>query len=176
LEYFDIDDIIPVLTLLQITHLIIEYPDIFIGNLIEIVRFLPHLDSLKVHSLSLLKPRCLSIEEVETLRSVSKNAKITKVSLQRIGELAEIQFFIDLCPRMQYLEIDCSRIIDLNLLVRFIIMKTTRCIPHLCALCLCVKEANYEMVEKVQNMINLEKLLHDYTITYVSNKIYLQWK
>jgi hypothetical protein len=172
---FFIGDISPAFETLQIAHLIIECQSIFVGAIIKLLRFLPNLDSLKVRSLSLLKPRCLSKEEVETLRSVSKNNKITKLNLQRTDELAEIQFLIDLCPRMQYFEVDCSRIIDLNSLVRFILMKTTRCIPHLRTVCLCVTEANDKMVEQVQTMINLEKLLHDYTTTYLPGKIYVQW-
>jgi hypothetical protein len=173
---FLISDISPVFTVLQINHLIIECHDIFIGTLIEILRLLPNLDSLKVYSLALVKRRCLSVPEVETFRLVSKNNKITKVNLERINELAEIEFLIDLCPSMEYFEVYCSDEIDLKLFVRFILMKTNRCIPNLCTLCLSITEENDTMVKTLQEMINLEALLDDYTITRIYDKIYIQLK
>ncbi len=175
-DNFMIDDFNLLFIELQITHLIIECHDIYIAALIELLNLLPNLDSLKVYSLSLLKPRCLFKEEVEILRLVSKKNNITKVNLARINELAEVQFLIDLCPRMQYIEVDCSNEIDIKLLVRFILMKTIRCISHLCTLCLSGKEANNGMVEQLQEMINLEQLLHHYTIMYIDEKIYIQLK
>jgi len=173
---FSIDDTSSVCTVLQITHLIIKCRNIFIGALIELLHFLPKLDSLKICSLSLLKPRCLLKDEVESLRLISKKNNITKVNLERINELAEVQFLIDLCSRMQYFEVDCSSKIDIKLLVRFILMKTIRCISHLCTLCLSGTEANDEMVKKLQDMINLEQLLYDYTIKCIDDKIYIRLK
>jgi hypothetical protein len=171
---FSVHEILPVITELQITHLIIECPNIFIGVLIELLLLLPNLDSLKVYSLSLLKPRCLLKAEVAILRLILVNNNITKVNLERINELAEVQFLIDLCPRMQYFEVNCSNEIDFKLLVRFILMKTNRCISHLRTLCLSNKEANDEMIKGLQVMINFEQLLHDYTITFIDKKIYIQ--
>ncbi|CAF3151709.1 unnamed protein product, partial [Rotaria sp. Silwood2] len=105
---FFISDFSPIFNTLKITHLVMECQNIFIGTLIELLQFLPNLDSLKICSLSLVKPRCLYKEEVEILHSISKNNKITKVNIERTSELAEVQFLIDLCPHMQYFESSCS--------------------------------------------------------------------
>jgi hypothetical protein len=170
------DDTISLFVLLRITRLDVLYTGIFIGTLIDLINHLPNLESMRVLSLLLLKPRCLSVEEVNTFRLVSNNNKITKVNIQWTTDLAQIQFLIDLCPSMHYLEINCSVNIDLKSLVRFILMKDLKYIPCLCRLCLHIPKDNHRMVEELQEMINFERLRRDYTIKHVGDSIYLSWK
>ncbi|CAF3611737.1 unnamed protein product [Rotaria sp. Silwood1] len=43
-------------------------------------------------------------------------------------------------------------------------------------LCFCVPEAHDDMIEKLENMIDVENLRFDFIIKHVMDKIYLQWK
>jgi hypothetical protein len=138
--------------------------------------YLPNLSSLRVSSLSTLYEKSFVNQEKELRCFVSNNNKITKVSLTKMTHLEEIQFLINLCPRMKYLEINHPQYIDLKLLTRFILMKISTEIPHLDSLCLFDPRANNDTVQLLRSMINIEKLLHDYTINCTSDKIFLQWK
>ncbi len=169
------DIIRPILLLTSITGLNITCNQIFIRLLIELIHLLPNLDYLIVRSLAMIQPRCLSVEEVKTLRLVSDNNKITKVKLQQMTEFAQIQFIINLCPRLQHLEVTCINDIDPEMFLRFIFMKNTKFIPNLCSLCFCISNLNEDLFGKLQKIIQLEKLHHDYTIKRSNNRIYLRW-
>ncbi len=170
-----IDIIRPILGLTSITRLNIIHKDIFIGILIKLIDSLPHLDCLIIRSLAMIQVRCLSIEELTILRSVSDNNKITKVNFQSMTELAQIQFLINLCSRMQHLEVTFTDDIDPELFLRFIFMKNIKYIPNLCSLCLGLSKLNEDLFENLQKIIELEKLHHDYTIKQLNNRIYLKW-
>jgi len=121
--------------------------------LLDLLRNLLNIDSLRIWSLSLVKPRCLHEEEKTIFRLISTNNEIQKVNIQRMTDIDQVQCLINLCPYMQYFEIGCSSDIDFKLLVQFILIKNHRHISHLRVLCLCI---------------------HEYTIKRKVNKIYLQ--
>jgi hypothetical protein len=169
------ENVSPILLTIPITRLNITYDEIFIGMLIDLIQYLPNLDSLVVLSLAMMEPRCLSVEEVRALRLISNNSKITKVNLQRMSDLAPVQFLIDLCPRLQYLEVDCVTGVHPECFVRYILMKNTRYIPHLCSLCFRISKTKEDMIEKLTQMIDREQLHHNYIMKQRNDKIYLQW-
>jgi hypothetical protein len=160
----------------QITHLNIKTDHLFIGLFIKLLRMLPDLDSLKLKSLSLMDSNDLSEGDKNTFHLLSDISKVTKVTLTCITELTQVQFLIDLCPRMQYLEVCCSSNIDMRSLVSFILMKNFKSIHHLNVLRLTIPTANDKMVEELQRMINFENVNHDYTIKRAIDKIDLKWK
>ena len=92
--------------------------EIFIGILLQIINLLLDLDSLKVWSLSLIQSTCLSDQELQSIRHVSNNNKITKVHLENIIKFEKVLFLIDLFPHMIYLQVDCENNIDIELFVR----------------------------------------------------------
>jgi hypothetical protein len=170
-----IDTIGPILAMVYINCLNITCREIFIGTLIDLIKYLPNLHSLVVSSLAMIHPRCLSVEEARTLRLVSNNNKITKVNLQRMNDLAQVQFLFDLCPRIEYLEVNCINDVFPEKFVRFILMKNTKYIPNLSSLCLEISLTNEDIVEKLKKMIDLEQLRQNYTIKQIDNRIYLRW-
>ncbi|CAF1448836.1 unnamed protein product [Adineta steineri] len=165
----------PILLLVPITCLNITRWEIFIGSLIELVVCLPNLNSLSVSSLTMIKPRCLSVEETTTLRWLSNNNVITKVKLHRMNDLAEIQFLFYLCSSMEYLEVDCTDKICPKQLLRFILMKNIKSIPKLSSVYLGILVMKENIIDQLITMINLEQLCHNYTIKEIQNKIYLRW-
>ena len=173
-NYLNVNKLIPVFTALKVTHLIIECQQIFVRGLIRILHLSPNLNSLKIQALSLLKPICLSNEETETLDLISKNNKIIKVNLGQINELAEVQFLINLCPNLQYFEVNCPIKIDLKSLAKFILMQTTQSIAQLRTLCINGNKPNDEIIKELQDMINRGQWFQNYTITCTEEKICIQ--
>jgi hypothetical protein len=141
--------------------------------LFKIIRWLPNLDSLRVESLSLQQLKNLSDEDAEIFRLISTSNKITKVGQQMKMELTE--FLLALCPRIEHLEVACIMNTEFERFVRFILMETFTHIPYLHSLRFLVVEANDEMIQKLQNMIDSEKLLSNYLIKRSDDHISLQW-
>jgi hypothetical protein len=149
--------------MMQITHLIIDCPNIHMKSLIELLHSLPNLYSLKLYSVLL-----------SNFRLVSTIDHLIKVNLGRINELRDVEFLIDLCPNMDYFEVDCSDEIDMKLLVRSILTKTTRSISQLRTVCLNGQKSSDEMIKELEDMIHHEQLLQNYTITCIEKKIHIQ--
>jgi hypothetical protein len=171
---FSIDSIISVFITMRIAHLIIDCPNIHRKSLIKLLHSLRNLYSLKVYSVSLSEPECLPNEEEEDFRLVSTIDTITKVNLGRINELRDVEFLIDLCPNMDYFEADYSDEIDMKLLVRSIITKTTQSTNQLRTVCLHGQKPGDGITQELEDMIHHEQLLQNYTITYIDKKICIQ--
>jgi len=178
-----IDEMKPCFTAVQFTHLNIDCNGLPIGMLIEIIRLLPNLNSLEVSSLSLVPLNSLSAEDTEMLLLVSITSKITKLKLDKMNEMEQVHFLMNLCPRMQYLEVGCTTENDLENIVGCISLNNIIRIPYLCCLCLCVPNANEKMIENLNKIIDFErlfdidnKIFHDYVIRRIEKKIYLNWK
>ncbi|CAF4837028.1 unnamed protein product [Rotaria socialis] len=169
-EDFFFSNFHPVLTTFQVSHLVIESKTISIRTLIEFLHLLPNLDSLKLCSLSLLDLTNFSRTENETLHSISKNSKITKVNLEQTTQLADVELLIDLCPQLQYFEMKDFTAMDFKLFIQFVTMKIFKSIHHSCVLCFCMTEANDKAFELLQDIIPIE------TMACVYNKIYIKLK
>ncbi len=144
--------------------------------LIEIIRSLPNLNSSKISSLPAFESICSSIKDVATYLQIPVSNKITKVCLGKITEFYQIYFLINLCPSMQYLQIDVLKEMNLEIHLRFILMKASTYISHLGFLCLCFSNANEQVVDNQRKMIDSNKLPHNYTIKRECNNIFLKWK
>jgi hypothetical protein len=167
----------------QFTYLNIDCDGLPIDMLIEIIRLLPNLDSLKVSSLPLVQLNDLSSENTEILLLVSITNKITKVKLDKMNGMEQIHFLINLCPRMQYLEVECTKDNDLANIIGCISVNNIIRVPYLCCLCLCVPNTNEKMIASLDKIIDYErlfdndnKIFRDYVIRRIQNRIFLNWK
>jgi hypothetical protein len=164
-----------ILTTAHIYHLEVSHKKTDFSILMDIINSLPKLQSLKIHSLSLLEPRDLLSEE-KMVRLVAKKNKIIKVCLDKMTEMKEIYYLMKLCPRMEYLQVDCINTIEVELVVQDILNKINKnSNEYLRLLCICVPTADDKMVEKLKEIINSKKVLVDYTIKRLLDHIYLQW-
>jgi hypothetical protein len=93
-----------VLTITQIYHLEISEKIISIPVLIQVVNLLPD----KIHSLSTDETKELTVRELFILCSMKETSKITKVYLEQIGDVQELDFLFTLCPYMEYFKVGCS--------------------------------------------------------------------
>jgi hypothetical protein len=76
---------------------------------------------------------------------------------------------------LQYFQIDIPEDMDIEMLIRFILIKSSTYIPQLCSLCVSIPNANDEIVHQLQKMIESEKLLTNYMIKRICNNILLKW-
>ncbi|CAF3032480.1 unnamed protein product [Rotaria sp. Silwood2] len=169
-----IDMISSILAILPITCLNITLNEIFIGTLIDLIKYLPNLDSLIISSLAMIQPRYLSVEETRIFRLLSNNNKITKVNLKQMNDLEQVQFLLDLCPRMEYFEVDCTNDLLPEKFLRFILMKNFKYIVNLSLLCLKVSRTNIDIMKKFKNIIEFEQLCQKYTLKQIDSRIYLR--
>jgi hypothetical protein len=178
-----IDDMKPCFTAVQFTQLNIDCTGLPIGMLIEIIRLLPNLHSLQVSSLSLAQLKELSFADSEMLLLVSITNKITKVKLNKMDEIEQIHFLMDLCPRMQYLEVGCTTENQLETIIGCISVNNMTRILYLRCLCLCIPNADEKMVQKLNKIIDFERLFSidnqtfcGYVIQRQQNQIFLNWE
>jgi len=144
--------------------------------LIDFINRLPYLNSLSVSCLPLLELN-ISTDESSKFYFVSNNNNIKKVNLEKMVAFEQIQFFIDLCPHIEYLQVGCTSNFNCEMFKRFVLMKNnTKKIFKLYLLCLYISTADEKMIEKFQTMIDMERLISNYSIKRVLDKIYFQWK
>jgi len=156
----------------QITHLIVDCKKLFYTKFIQLLCLLPNLNSLGIFSLSFFKLKYSTPEETVLIQSWSDNNKITKLELRSFIEkpdLEKIQFFIDLCTQMKYLQVKCENIFNIESILRYVLLKN---IGKFNLFCLWVPITSDSMIRQLQT---IEKLIHNYKITRTSEKIYLQW-
>jgi hypothetical protein len=165
-----------VLTVTDIYHLDISPTSIFIGQLIYLLAVLPTLVTLKLHSLS-TSERNLLEEEVDMCVLISKRNKITKVYLEKMMDTEEVDILIKLCPQMNYLQINNINNIDVEVFLKEILIEMIGDFnDHLRSLYFRIPTVDDQMVQKLEEMIDNEKLLVDYTIKRVHDNIHLQWR
>ena len=172
---FYIEVIGPMLLASHVTCLDIDLSEIVAEQLIDLIQHLPYLQSLVVKSIAPIQEGDLSLEDTETLRLLSQTRPITKVRLISVTSLSEMEFLIDLCSGMHYLQIDDMHDIDLEVFLRFIIMKSIEYLPNLFFMCFGSPKSNECWLEQLDKMIGVEQLLQDYAIQQIQEKIYLRW-
>ncbi|CAF1531854.1 unnamed protein product, partial [Adineta steineri] len=156
-----------ILAMTQIYHLEIS-KHISSDMLLYLIHKFSAIDSLKISS--------LYIDE-QNIRVVSNKNVITKVYLENINGIEEVYFLMRLCPRMKFLKINLVNKINYELYLKNILTKIKQnSNKNLRSLCLYNSTADNKMVEKLQKMIDQEKLLRQYTIKCELNNIYLKWK
>ncbi|CAF3255429.1 unnamed protein product [Rotaria sp. Silwood2] len=133
-----------------------------IDRLMQIIHLLPDLITLKINSLILTIYRSLIDEKFPTTCSI---------------EHAKIYFLLNVCPHMEFLNVECINGMTIELFLRDILNKIN--LDHhkeLRLLCIYVSKADDNMIKTFKKMIDKEKLLLNYTIHHELNNIYLQWK
>jgi len=137
----------------------------------EIIHLLPDLITLKIKSLTFY--RSMINEEFPTTCSIEHASKIKKVYMEKTQTIQEIYFLLNICPHMEFLNVESINGMTIELFVRDILNKINK---DLCLLCIYVSKADDKMIERVNKMIDNEKILSNYTIHHELDNIYLQWK
>ncbi|CAF1564677.1 unnamed protein product, partial [Rotaria sp. Silwood1] len=171
-----IENIKSLFQFVHITSLNIDLRYSTINLLIHFIYDLPNLNSLCMSCLPLLEVN-ISADTQSKLQSISINNKITRVNLEKLIEIKQLQFIINLCQRLEFLQVECTNNVNIELVIRFIMMSyRTKSLLFIHLLCLHFPTADQKMIVKIQKIIDSEKLLNDYSIKRNLDKIYLQWK
>ena len=164
------------LKIAQIYHLIITRENISIAILIQTIQLLPDLQTLTIYSLSLDPYRPFSSKELRKFSRTKNNGKMTKVSLQRLNSVNDIDFLMALCPALIYFKIDHIENMTIAFCLRFILKKIDGDgYRSLRLLSFSHPTADDQQVKDLEKMIANEHLLDNYSIKRVSNEIRLQW-
>jgi hypothetical protein len=160
----------------QFTRLKINYKDIPIEIFVRIMHLLPNLDSLEVLSLPDIQSDWLFDKYGDMHQfSTSIHNKIINVNLNKIINIEQVHFFLYLCPCIQYFQVNIPKKMDFKMLVRFILIQANTYNCYLRFLSLGIRNANEDMVHKLQKLIDSEKLLSNYMIKRIGNYILLKW-
>jgi len=162
-------------TVTDIYHLEIN-EEVYTNTLMEILLLLPDLESLQIPTLPYSDQRFMIDEDRKCLSTLTCKNQIKKVYLKKMIQIEEIYFLIDLCPHMTYLKVDSFNNMNIELFLLLILMKIICSNHQLRLLCFRIRAADEKIIEKLNMMIHYEKLLLNYTIKRISDKIYLEWK
>ncbi|CAF1035572.1 unnamed protein product [Rotaria sp. Silwood1] len=163
------------LTIALFYHLDIKNKEFDIGALIKAIHLLPELDTLKIHSLSLNQTNVLNFEEFNILYSTNDTCKITKVYFEKMNDIEEFYILLTVCPYMKYFKVDNINHMDIESVLRFIIQKINYdCNNYIQLLCFRIVTPDNEIIEKLNRMIHIEKLLLTYKIKHLAENIYLE--
>ncbi|CAF4944798.1 unnamed protein product [Rotaria sp. Silwood1] len=160
-------------SLATITCLDIEFKYFSIDILVQFLHLLPNLDLLTIAIMFSNQNIKLTEEQVNMIRTISSMNQIIKMNIEQVFEPNQIDILINLCPQLEYLNIQCKNYMNLEFIIHVILMKRN---ANLHFLCFSIPEADDQMVKKLQTMIYLNKLSVNYTIQRCRNKIYLQWQ
>ena len=112
----------------------------------------------------------MSLERSKAFRLVSKNNRITNVTIREIFTLEKAQMLITLCPRLQSLTIRIN-VKDLRSIARFLWETNRQNTRHLHSVHFLA--ATNVWLNKLEVLIKSEKLLNDFTIRLIDSKLYL---
>ena len=170
-----IDRIKPVLYAVQFTHLNINVKEISTAILVQIIKLLPNLDSLKVSSLKMIQPTCSNVDFIDMyLHSLMSN-KITKVCLENTTNMEQVDFLFYLCRGVQHFQVHVPEDMDLDMFLLSIVIKAATFVPWLKSLCLRIPHINDDIIRHIQNLIQEKTLLSSYILKRSGNRIFLQW-
>ncbi|CAF3719457.1 unnamed protein product [Adineta steineri] len=162
------------LIVFKITHLDVDCRTITISNLVKLIQQLSYLKFIRMSHLPLARTEYLINEKRRIIRLSQKNKNITRVNLEYVSQIEQIQFVHYLCPFMKYLLINCTNDIDPILLIQFIFKTNAKFIKYLILMCLCIPSTQNELIKKLREIIDSEN--YNYTIKHIDNKIYFHRK
>ncbi|CAF3471663.1 unnamed protein product [Rotaria socialis] len=152
-----------ILMVTQIFHLEIRKHTMCSNTLIQILDYLSELDSLRISSFILSESKLLSFTSTKSI--------ITKVYLENMNSIEEIDFIMQICPRLTYLKIDLTNKIDYESFFKYILQNSHQCLQLICLHL--PTTINNELVNKLHNH---KKLIQHYTIELEDDNIYLHRK
>ncbi|CAF3371633.1 unnamed protein product [Rotaria sp. Silwood1] len=164
---------------IHITRVDIDGKKLPYTKFIELLNMLPNLNSFEILSLSSFNVDHLFKQRIEPILFWSRTNQIKRLILESFideNDLEKIQVFINHTFQIEYLQVKYESNYNIESVVQCILLKTINKFLKYNLICLCVNIANNIMIKQLQNMINREKLLHDYRITRSTNRIYLEWQ
>ncbi|CAF3043167.1 unnamed protein product [Rotaria socialis] len=159
---------------IQITCLNIMRRNILVETLVNLVKSLPNLRVLIILSLLLKDLKYSNLKKTTNFHLASTQNQITKINLKDINSLNELEILLDLCPHIEYLEVNSNNTVPPETIVRFILIEKAKSISNLSLICLQIPLENVDIVNKLKNILEIEQSFYNVTIKQNSDKIYLR--
>ncbi|CAF1381646.1 unnamed protein product [Rotaria sordida] len=157
------------------TRLNINCKNISIEQFVKIIHLLSNLDSLKISYVPIIQLDWLFDNDRETCFTTSIKNKITKVNLIKMIDIEQMHLLLYLYRPIQYFQIDLPKNMNLQMIVRFIIIKSSIYTPYFNCLCLSIPNFNEDSIEQLEKLIESEKLLFNYRIKCICGNVLLKW-
>jgi len=162
-----------IISLAQITELVLDYDYLFMNKLLILLQYLPNIHSLTIPQSAIIQSHDLTEDEIKIICKLSKTNCIKKVIIMhRECSVKQLRFLFDLCPQIEYLSINLRENQE-NLIVQFLISKIKENNYHLFLLCLTRWNANNDMLKNIQSIIDPNKLLDNYSLDLFKDNVYL---
>ena len=161
-----IRDINHIISLSKLKYLLMEEQELRIDQLIELLSLTSNIHSLTFASMFFLHFHPLSIEQTNMIQHISMKNKITELNMIYDCTLEHLQFFVNLCPRLQHLTIDINETL-LESILKFLLSNKNSNLFSLRIL-----DMNKETINGI---INREMLLENYSIEDADSAINLWW-
>lgn len=160
-------------SLTNLTSLHIEFRNFSIDILLQFLHILPYLDSLTISILISSRDIKFTTDQIQMFNTTLNTNQITKLNIEHVCNLNDINILINLCPRIQYLNLKCKPGNQLESIMHLILTKRN---CSLRVLCLSILEADDQIVECIKSIVNQYKQTVHYRIQRCHNKIFLQWE
>lgn len=165
-SYSFVSDLSCIVPLTLLTEIVLICDSFGMNQLINLL----HLAS-NVRLLTLLTSTRCPISDEDTINSIDQESN-EDMPNRGLFTLKHVQALMRVCPRLQSLEMTINENY-LELIVRFLLLLDTSESHRLCLLRL--RDAHYGMVRRLHKMIDVEKLIEQYTLEHISNMAYLWW-
>lgn len=161
-----------ILPIQQLTKLNIDFFDFPFERIVDLIRFTPHLHTLKIHLLSISEKSMQSLQTNPIFREVSSNNRIKHVEIGYRCSFEQIQMLVTLFFHIEYFKIGMKRK-ELRCILRYLLSKTPSRPPDL--FFLCISQIAKVCFGEVNLVLRLEGLLDDYAIKFIRRDLYLWW-
>jgi len=141
-------------------------------RLIELLSFTPNIHTLKFNAILLYRTNSVSFQQNDIFQIVSNMNTVINVTISKEITLEKIQLLTALFPRLECLTMNLDKE-DLEPIARFLLAKFNNNTRHLSSLC--ISKQRRDFIGNLRNLIEAEKLLHDYTLKVINRKLYLWW-
>jgi len=161
-----------IVSLKQITKLVIEPYNFYFEQLIDLLRFTPNLHTLKYDLICFHQNTAASIQEDKEFLFISNVNKVKRLDIRETCTLKEVQMLANLFPQLQYLQTGMNKK-QIKEIISFLLSKTNTKTSQLSFLC--IKEIPTICLRELDMLIKFENLHKDYFIEFVNSDIYLWW-
>ncbi|CAF4374053.1 unnamed protein product, partial [Adineta steineri] len=139
--------------------------------LVKLLSVAVNIHTVKLEDISNHEINPVIIQKNEIFQLVSEKNVIKNLTLTYERSLEKVELLLALCPRLQHFALHHDFGPFLIRLIRLILSKTNNDNRHLSSLCIS-KEID-ETKETLKMVIENDKLLDDYMVECIDNKVYL---
>jgi hypothetical protein len=161
-----------IVPLKQITKLVIDSYEFSFEQMVELIRFIPNLHTLKLHLSHRYETSPELIEQSDNFQYVSHRNKIKNLELPERCCLKRIFLYDNLFPQIEYLKTGMNRK-EIGEIIRYLLSKNNNQTRHL--LFLSISQIPKICLREINILIKQENLLDDYSIKFNNQNLYLWW-